>query len=138
MIFDKTIKLLVVDDYEDILMESKDFFEKFGFEVFTAKDAKEAWSIFITHKPHICLIDVVVPSMHTYCYLFYERGLELIRKIKEAHPRTKCVAFASANTNVLYLAKEFGADDVVQKPSYPKVILDKLHIIALEFTLQDN
>ena len=138
MAFDTPIKLLVVDDYEDILIESKDFFERSGFEVFIAGDANKAWEIFVSHKPQICLIDVIIPTAHTYGYLIYERGLALIRKIKEIYPKTKCVAFASADTNVLYLAKEFGADDVVQKPSVPRVILDKLNVIALESALQDE
>ena len=125
-----------MDDYEDILIE-QGFLWRSGFEVFIAGDANKAWEIFVSHKPQICLIDVIIPTrIHTV--ILFTKGLALIRKIKEIYPKTKCVAFASADTNVLYLAKEFGADDVVQKPSVPRVILDKLNVIALESALQDE
>lgn len=82
----KPIKVLLVDDYEDILIEYKDILGHFGYEVFTAKEAREALDIAQTHKPHICLVDVALLHSFSYAALIQEKGLELIRKIKEISP----------------------------------------------------
>jgi len=138
MTANKPVKVLMVDDYEDTLVNYKDIFERLGYEAFIAMKAGEALEIVRAHKPQVCFIDIALLESFSYGALMQEKGLELIRKIKEISPKSKCVALAFTYNETLYLAKEFGADDVIQRPMEPEIVLDKLNILALEFYLSEK
>lgn len=133
----KKIKILVMDDYEDILIETREILERYGFEVFTAPDTKTALEIFQKEKPPLCLIDVIICDKDSSRSLFEDTGFSLISKLREINPRAKFVAFASncCGEKGAFLGKEFGADEVIDKTSGftdIKAMIDKLNILAFE------
>lgn len=59
-------KILVADDEPDVLSLLKDYFEMTGYEVFTAKNGKEAIKM-IKINPDIILLDVNMPEIDGIC-----------------------------------------------------------------------
>jgi YesN/AraC family two-component response regulator len=70
-------KLLVVDDEADILFFLKSYFQTKDFEVSTAQSGEEAIGKVKEIRPHIVLMDIIMPGMG---------GLEALKKIKEIDP----------------------------------------------------
>ena len=70
-------KIVVADDelrirmlYEEVLTES-------GYEVYSAKDGKEAWEFYQKHQPDLVILDVKMPEMH---------GFDALEKIRSQNP----------------------------------------------------
>ena len=59
----KNIKVLVVDDEEDIVELLKYNLEKEGYSVKTALDGKEAVKISKKYIPNLILLDIMMPKM---------------------------------------------------------------------------
>jgi len=66
-------KILVVDDEADIRQLLQDYFEIQGYEVFTAKDGREAMQK-ITKLPDIILLDINMPDVD---------GIEVCKRIRD-------------------------------------------------------
>ena len=54
-------RVLVVDDEEAIRSLVKDYLEEQGFQVSTASDGEEGIKVFRFAKPHLVLIDFLLP-----------------------------------------------------------------------------
>ena len=72
-------RVLVVDDNSDHLQLLADLLRMRGYEVVEAHDATEALTLFATHKPNACVIDIGLPDMD---------GFDLARKLREI-PETR-------------------------------------------------
>lgn len=59
--FERPIKILIVDDEEDLLIDTKDILEHKGFVVFTALESDAALDIFRKESPQIYILDVHMP-----------------------------------------------------------------------------
>jgi len=84
--------------------------KKLGFDVKTAEDGEEAWSLFLNEKPDIVITDWRMPKAD---------GLELARRIRsfERDAYTYVVILTAVDRTVGYLeGMEAGADDFVTKP----------------------
>lgn len=59
----KKRKILVVDDDPEIIILLQIGLEKYGFEVVSGKDGKEAIDLTRTHQPDLILMDVMMPDV---------------------------------------------------------------------------
>jgi two-component system, OmpR family, alkaline phosphatase synthesis response regulator PhoP len=114
------LKILLVDDEEDILEFISYNLEKEGFAVYTATNGKEGLRIAEKYQPHLILLDLMMPEMDgiTTC--------EEIRKIPVL--RNTLVAFLSARGEDYSQIAGFdaGADDFITKPIRPKVLVSRV------------
>ena len=102
------IKILVVDDNEDILFMLKSYFRLKGYDVVVSLTCKEALSIFYTFQPNLVLLDVNVGE---------EDGRVMCKQIKsQADYRHIPVILISANADGLKAYEEHGASAAVEKP----------------------
>lgn len=107
---DKNVKMLVVDDEEDILIETKDIFEKKGFVVFTAPDADCALDIFQKEKPQICLLDIHMPKSRL-------DGIGVLEEIRRIDKNSYCIMLTRiTDKDKVEDAKRLGAKRYVLKP----------------------
>lgn len=114
-------KLLIVDDEEDLLfMLSLAARREGGFEVETARDAREGLAKALSFRPDVAVIDAVMPGVD---------GFELCRRLR-AEPRTRdlpiVILSASEPVRGKALASDAGADGYVLKPYDQEALLSLL------------
>ncbi len=103
------LRLLIVDDNEDILSTFYEFFNSMGYEVKTAIDGLAALKI-LKEKPkafHCLITDLVMPNIS---------GVGLISIAKKECPGIKIIAMTGYGDHPGALASEAEADLVLFKP----------------------
>lgn len=104
------IKILVVDDEENIRLLYKEELADAGYEVETARDAMDADKKVPVFKPDLITLDIKMPGMD---------GLEYLRKFREKDKTTPvvlCTAYADYKKDFkvwaseAYVVKSFNLD----------------------------
>ena len=101
------VRILAVDDEPQALRYIKDVLVKAGYLAIATGDPKEVLWLLEEHKPHLVLLDLMLPGIN---------GIELMRDIVEE--RDVPVIFVSAYGQDQLIARAFdmGAADYVVKP----------------------
>jgi two-component system alkaline phosphatase synthesis response regulator PhoP len=112
--------ILVVDDEEDILQLLRYNLEKEGYTVRTAANGAQALDIAEKGPLDLILLDVMMPEVD---------GFEVCRKLRATalHAVTP-IMFLTARVGELdqILGLELGADDYIQKPISPRVLVARV------------
>jgi two-component system, OmpR family, alkaline phosphatase synthesis response regulator PhoP len=114
------MKILLVDDEEDILEFISYNLQKEGFVVYSAANGKEGIKIAEKVQPHLILLDLMMPEMDgiTMC--------EEIRKIPSLHGTLVAFLSARGEDYSQIAGFEAGADDYITKPIRPKVLVSRV------------
>lgn len=107
-------RILLVDDEENIRITMSRFLTARDYEVKSVASGPEALAVLNTWTPELMITDLRMDGM---------TGLELIEKVRKAHPDLTIVimtAYASVETAVA--AMKYGAYDYVTKPFTPDQI----------------
>ena len=116
----KDIKILLVDDEQDILEIVGYNLSAEGYEVITAENGVEAVKKAKKHKPQLIILDVMMPEMD---------GIEACEQIR-ANPdlNNTLITFLTARGEDYSQMAGFdaGADDYITKPIKPKVLVSKV------------
>jgi len=117
---EEKFKILLVDDEIDILEFISYNLEKEGFQVFTANSGTEALKVAARVKPHLIILDVMMPEMDGFT------ACEELKKMPDL--RSTIIAFLTArNEDYSQIAGfEAGADDYIAKPIRPKVLVSRV------------
>lgn len=113
-------RILLVDDEPDILEILGYNLKKEGYEVFLAEDGLQAIAQAKKHKPHLIIMDVMMPNMD---------GIEACIKIRETPALSKTIiTFLTARSEDYSQISGLnaGADDYMTKPVRPRVLLSKV------------
>lgn len=116
----KQYKVLIVDDEPDILEFIEYNLFKEGYEVSKAGNGADALEILERSRPHLVLLDVMMPEMD---------GFEVCRKIRSNSKYDDVlVAFLTAKREDLSQISglDAGADDYISKPIKPKVLMSRI------------
>ena len=120
-------RLLLIDD-DDAFRESMELeFADRGYAVFGARNHREALQLAATHRPEYAVIDLRLGG---------ERGLEVLRDLRERLPQLKAViltGYASIATAVE--AIKLGAVNYLVKPTEIDDIDAALHQVAPDSTV---
>ncbi|CAI8164469.1 MAG: Alkaline phosphatase synthesis transcriptional regulatory protein PhoP [Bacteroidota bacterium] len=124
----KHTRILLVDDEPDIL-EILDYnLTSEGYQVEKAKNGLEALEKVEDWKPHLVLLDVMMPEMDGI------ETCELLRK-KSNLPNLAIVFLTARSEDYSQVAGlEAGADDYITKPIKPKVLVSKIKAILRRFS----
>tara|TARA_A100001011_G_scaffold400594_1_gene516651 strand:- start:8431 stop:9108 length:678 start_codon:yes stop_codon:yes gene_type:complete len=116
----ETFKILLVDDEPDILEILSYPLKNEGFQVYTASNGLEAIKLAKDIKPHLIVLDVMMPEMDGI------EACEIIRKDKKIS--NTLITFLSARGEDYSKIAGFnaGADDYITKPIKPKVLVSKV------------
>ncbi|MDY6801850.1 MAG: response regulator [Bacteroidota bacterium] len=102
--------ILIVDDSETNLVLLEAILEDADFDVKTAYSTKEAEKVLKSYTPQLILLDLLMPN---------ENGFDLLRKLK-SHNDLKVIPIiivtAFANNENKVIAKDLGAEDIIEKP----------------------
>ncbi len=116
----KDYSILLVDDEPDILEFLSYNLRKEGFQVEHASNGRDAISMAEENRPHLILLDVMMPGMD---------GIETCEEIRK-HPTLNdvLVAFLTARGEDYSQIAGFdaGGDDYITKPIKPKVLLSRV------------
>lgn len=115
-----TVKILLVDDEQDILEIISYNLKQEGYLVFTAENGKEAIKAAITHEPDLIIMDVMMPEMDGI------EACEAIRQISKLENTIITFLTARAEDYSQIAGFEAGADDYIAKPIKPKVLVSKV------------
>lgn len=92
-----------------------------GFDVTLGRDGKEAWELFTSNKPDICVLDVMMPEMD---------GFTLAEKIKEVQPDIPVIFLTAKSLKEdIVRGLKIGADDYITKPFDPEVLILRINNI---------
>jgi two-component system alkaline phosphatase synthesis response regulator PhoP len=123
----KDTRILLVDDEPDIL-EILDYnISSEGYQVKRSKNGVEALAKASQWKPHLVLLDVMMPEMD---------GIETCEQLRKNPNLSELViVFLTARSEDYsqVAGLEAGADDYITKPIKPKVLLSKIKAILRRF-----
>lgn len=116
-------KILIVDDEPDILEFLQYNLRKEGYQVVTAADGRQAIQTAEQEKPHLILLDIMMPEMD---------GVEtcrLLRSRKEFDDTP--IAFLTARDEDFsqIAALDVGGDDYITKPIKPRVLVSRINAL---------
>lgn len=116
----RDIKILLVDDEPDILEIVGYNLEQAGYQIFKAENGKDAVRQAQKVKPHLIIMDVMMPEMD---------GMEACEKIREIPDlKDTIITFLTARSEDYSQVAGFevGADDYIAKPIKPKLLVSKV------------
>lgn len=108
-------RILIVEDDLAILRGLKDNLEYESYEVLTAPDGEQGYSLMREKKPDLVILDLMLPRMS---------GYELCRKVRKEGNTTPILMLTARGEEVdRVLGLDLGADDYVTKPfSVPELL----------------
>lgn len=118
-----TKKILIVDDEPSILMSLDFLFRKKGFEVFIARDGKEAIELLNEHEPDLTILDIMMPEVD---------GYEVCTYIRSTPPLAQSgIIFLSAKSKKSDMEKglQLGANAYLTKPFSTRELLQNVENI---------
>ena len=118
---EKKDKILIVDDEARMRKLIGDFLVSNNFDILEAGDGEEALKIFYSTKGiSLIVLDVMMPKLD---------GYETLKAIREDSKVPVVMLTAKGEENDQIKGFVSGADDYVQKPFSPKVIVARLNAI---------
>jgi len=128
----KDYKLLLVDDEPDILEILSYNLSQEGYQIFTASNGFEAVEKAKEIKPHLIILDVMMPEMD---------GIEAcneMRKLPQLNNTIITFLTARSEDYSQLAGFEAGADDYMSKPIKPKVLVSKIKAMLRRFKEEEN
>jgi len=122
-------RILLVDDEADVLEFLSYNLKKEGFQVFTANNGKQGIKKAFETKPHMIIMDVMMPKLD---------GMEACREMRQIPElRDVIIVLLTARGEDYSQIAGFdaGADDYVTKPVKPKVLISRIQALLRRHTL---
>lgn len=120
-------RILVVDDDADFAESLVDLLSHAGHECATAAGPHEATDLARSFRPQVALLDV---------FLGNSNGVDLVPRLKERHEETVCIMMtAFSEVESAARAVRLGADDYLQKPVAPEMLLKRVQIALDHYDL---
>jgi DNA-binding response OmpR family regulator len=115
-----TQKILVVDDEAEIVRLVRAYLERAGFAVVTAREGREALTVFRYERPDLVVLDLNLPELD---------GLEVCRAIRRDSAIPIIMLTARLEETDRLIGLELGADDYVVKPFSPREIVARVRAV---------
>ncbi len=125
-------RILLVDDEQDILEFLSYNLRKEGYHVTTAENGEEALKAAKKENPHLVLLDVMMPGLD---------GIEVCRELRQmAGMKDVIIAFLTARSeDYSHIAGfEAGADDYINKPIKPRVLLSRIKALLRRTSVSND
>lgn len=114
------IKILVVDDDENICELLRLYLEKEGYGVICAFDGLDAISKYERENPSLILLDIMLPKLD---------GWQVCRQIRKSSQVPIVMITAKSETFDKILGLELGADDYISKPFDAKEVMARVKAV---------
>ena len=114
------IRLLLVEDDEELAALVREYFAKKGFTVTVATEGNAAVQHILDEHPDVVILDVMLPGI---------TGMEVCRRVRPAFAGLILMLTALDDDMDQMLGLELGADDYVVKPVVPRLLLSRIHAL---------
>lgn len=115
------IKVLVVEDEASIRKFTVINLERSGFTTYEAESGELAFEIIEAYKPHVIVLDVMLPGID---------GFEVCRRVRRDMPEIAIIMLTARTQDVDKITGlELGADDYMVKPFNPSELAARIHTI---------
>lgn len=117
------MKILIIDDEDDIREILKYNLTKEGYETFEAQNGEEGLKQCLEIKPDLVILDIMMPGMD---------GIEVCETIRKTPGLDKvliCFLTARGEDYSQIAGLDAGADDFVAKPIKPKVLISRINAL---------
>ena len=111
-------KILIVEDEDKIRRIIKTFLEKKSFKIIEVSDGKDAVDVFLTEKPDLVILDVMLP---------HKNGFDICKEIREFGNTPVLMLTAKTQELDEINSFQFGADDYLRKPFSLEVLLVRIN-----------
>ncbi len=125
----RDVKILLVDDEPDVLDFMKYNLEKESFQVFTAGNGHEGIKTAKLVKPHLIVLDVMMPELD---------GIETCHELRsmQEFKSTLIVFLTARNEDYSQIAGfDVGADDYITKPIKPRLLISRVNAMLRRMSL---
>ena len=109
--------VLGADDETELLDSLELFLNKEGIKIIKADNGISALELFKTKRPHMVLLDVMMPGLD---------GFSVLRKIREMSHVPAIMLSARSQDYDKILGLELGADDYISKPFNPMEVVARI------------
>ena len=126
------IKILIADDEKDILEFVGYNLRKEKFLVFTAKNGQEAINKAKEIRPHLIILDIMMPILD---------GIQACRELRLSKNFDKtiiCFLTAMSEEFTHVMALDVGADDFIIKPIQPRLLISKVKSLIRRVVPTEN
>jgi DNA-binding response OmpR family regulator len=113
-------RILVVDDEPKIVQLVRDYLERAGFAVSTARDGNEALMRAHSERPDLIVLDLGLPGLD---------GLEVTRRLRRDSGVPIIMLTARHEETDKVVGLELGADDYVTKPFSPRELAARVRAV---------
>ena len=111
-------KILIVEDEDKIRKIVKTFLEKKSFEIVEVSDGKDAIDSFLTEKPDLVILEVMLP---------HKNGFEICKEIREFGNTPILMLTAKTQDTDEINGFQLGVDDFLRKPFSLEVLLVRVN-----------
>ena len=116
----RDVKILIVEDDEDIRTLIRFHLHSAGFETEEAGDGEEAVGK-LDDTLSLVILDLMLPKI---------AGLDVLRMIRKNHPALPVIVASALNEESdILTALEIGADDYVTKPFSPRILVARVRSV---------
>jgi DNA-binding response OmpR family regulator len=109
--------ILVVDDEARIVKLVRDYLERAGFDVITARDGETALTLAHVEQPDLIVLDLMLPGVD---------GLDVCRRLRQESGVPIIMLTARVEEADRVVGLELGADDYVTKPFSPRELVARI------------
>ena len=120
-----TLRILVIDDDDQIRELIREVLERGGHTVFEADNGDAGIKMVGAETVDVVVTDIIMPD---------KDGLETITELRKSHPEIKIIAISGGgrrvNRDYLPTAQAFGADRVLYKPFRPQEVVQAVNEVS--------
>ncbi|MBN2221175.1 MAG: response regulator transcription factor [Vallitaleaceae bacterium] len=126
---DTKIKILIVDDDENISELISLYLEKEGYATSTVNNGNDVMAAVKSFNPNLVLLDLMLPG---------KDGYDVCKEIRQSSTIPVIMLTAKGETFDKILGLELGADDYMVKPFDNKELTARVKAVLRRYTPKDN
>jgi two-component system alkaline phosphatase synthesis response regulator PhoP len=112
-----TIKILIIDDEQNIINLVTAYLQREGYQVYTAMDGPGGLKSARAYKPDLIVLDVMLPGMD---------GIELLTQLRRESEVYVIMLTAKSEETDKIVGLSVGADDYLTKPFSPRELVARI------------
>lgn len=116
--------ILLVEDNIELSQLIQTFLKKSGFSLFSCTSGEDAFAYLLQHDVKLILLDIMLPEMD---------GFALCQKIRQSQNIPILMMSARSTKDDQLLGFSLGADDYLEKPVDPDILVAKIKALLARF-----